>query len=77
MPTPVASAIVGDDLIPTIPIPTPVASTTPSTAAVGVPQSENAGAAMIRGGANNRQQMEQDSAASQRMSFSADNSQEE
>jgi len=31
---------------------------------------------MIRG-ANNRQQMEQDSAASQRMSFPADNSQEE
>ena len=69
-----ASAI-AEDKTPTIPIPIPVACTTLSTAAVGVPQSSNAAAA-IRG-ANNRQQIEHDSVASQRMSSFADRSQEE
>jgi predicted secreted protein len=55
--------------------PVPVASTTLSTAAVGVLQSANELATVK--GANNRQQMEQDSVVSQRMSSFADNSQDQ
>ena len=55
--------------------PVPVASTTFSTAAVGVLQSANELATVK--GANNRQQMEQDSVVSQRMSSFADNSQDQ